>query len=434
MKFPRRRLLAFVPFLPIAAASAKSKKADGPLDVGQALASALESGLGLLRLPAGEFSVTALQINKPFLLEGVPGQTILAGDGQAPLLSISNTEDVTITGITFKGKNGPATDETKSTGLVAANGVERLSIKNCTLMESALSGIHLEQCSGEVSSCHFSKLDQFGLLAKDCNALHVTDNVVDDMGNGGIAVWQSNKGPDGARITNNAVSRVRADAGGSGQYGNGINVFNGANVTIANNATSDCAFSGIRCNSTINALISGNTLLRSRETGLYVEFSFEGSIITGNIVDGASAGISIANFMQGGRLAVCTGNMLRNLRRGDFKEAPPGTGIACEAETIVSNNVIEGTDAAAIQLGWGEYCRNLVAQGNIIRNAARGISFSDVKGAGHVLIAGNMIDGAKDFAIAGMQWDKVTTGDFLMAGLTPPAHVMMYGNVLTGPT
>ncbi len=434
MKFPRRKLLAFAPFLPVAVTQAEAKKADAPVDVAEAMASALASGAGTLRLPAGEFSVTKLQINKPFVLEGIPGQTVFVGSGQNPLLAINATQDVTISGITLKGSNAPHADEIKSSGLLMAAGVERLHIRDCTFQDSAMSGLHLEKCSGDVSSCHFSKLDEYGLFAKDCQALVVVGNVIDGMGNGGIAVWQSEKKHDGARISNNVISNVRSDSGGTGQYGNGINIYNGANVSITNNLASDCAYSGIRCNSADNAQISGNTLQRARETGLYAEFSFEGSVITGNIVDGGSAGISIANFKEGGRLATCTGNIVRNIRRGTFAEAPPGTGIACEADTLVANNVIESTDAAAIQLGWGEYCRNLSAQGNIIRNTARGISFSDAAGAGHVLIAGNMIDQAREFAIAGMQWDKVTTKDFLVANEKPPAHVMMYGNILIAQT
>lgn len=34
----------------------------------------------------------------------------------------------------------------------------------------------------------------------------------------------------------------------------------------------------------------------------------------GNIVDDAAIGISIAKFNEGGRLAVCTGNLMLNLR------------------------------------------------------------------------------------------------------------------------
>jgi uncharacterized secreted repeat protein (TIGR03808 family) len=429
MKFPRRSLLAFSPFLPVALTSSEAKKIDTPINVADAISEALASGIGILRLPAGEFDVSGVEINKPFVLEGIPGQTIFQASAPGPSMSIVDTQDVTITGINFKGMKSPRTDETKSSALVLATRVERLQIRNCTFTDSAMSGIRLEVCSGEVMSCRFSGLDEYGLITQDCKALQISGNTLENLGNGGIAVWQSTKTHDGARITNNVIAKVRADSGGNGQFGNGINVFNGANVTIANNLASDCAFSGIRCNSADNALISGNTVLRSGETALYAEFSFEGSVISGNIVDGGSAGISITNFLQGGRLATCTGNIVRNARHGGFAGAP-GTGISCEADTVVNNNVIEGTDGAAIQLGWGEYCRNLSAQGNIIRSAARGITFSTAVGAGRVLIAGNMIDQPKEFAIAGMQWDKVTTGDYLVAVENPAAQVTMFGNVL----
>ena len=429
MKFPRRSLLAFSPFLPVALTSSEAKRVDAPIDVESAITEALTNGTGVLRLPAGEFQVSGVKINQPFVLEGIPGQTIFQGALTGPMITVTDTQDVTITGISFRGRKQPRTAATKSAALLMATRVERVQIRNCAFIDSATSGARLEASSGEVLSCRFASLDEFGLIAQDCHALQISGNALDDMGNGGIAVWQTAKGHDGARISNNVISKVRAESGGSGQVGNGINVFNGANVTIANNLATDCAYSGIRCNSADNAQINGNTVLRSGETALYAEFSFESSIISGNIIDGATTGISIANFLQGGRMATCTGNIIRNTRRSEIVGAP-GIGISCEAETVVSNNVIEGTDSTAIQLGWGEYCRNISAQGNIIRNAARGISFSDAPGARHVLIAGNMIDQPKEFAIAGMQWDKVTTGDYLVAAEKPPAQVTMYGNVL----
>ncbi|MEH0071825.1 hypothetical protein V6L77_18445 [Pannonibacter sp. Pt2-lr] len=46
-------------------------------------------------------------------------------------------------------------------------------------------------------------------------------------------------------------------------------------MIIASNHVSDCAFSAIRANSASNVQISGNTCLRSGETAIYSEFSFE---------------------------------------------------------------------------------------------------------------------------------------------------------------
>ena len=47
--------------------------------------------------------------------------------------------------------------------------------------------------------------------------------------------------------------------------------------------------------------------LNSGETGIYSEFQFEGAVISANVVDGATNGISVVNFNEGGRLATVTG-------------------------------------------------------------------------------------------------------------------------------
>ena len=50
---------------------------------------------------------------------------------------------------------------------------------------------------------------------------------------------------------------------------------------------------------------------------LYVEFAFEGAIVANNLIDGGNGGISFANFIEhGGRLGVCSGNIVRNIRGG----------------------------------------------------------------------------------------------------------------------
>ncbi|TIR78362.1 MAG: TIGR03808 family TAT-translocated repetitive protein, partial [Mesorhizobium sp.] len=81
------------------------------------------------------------------------------------------------------------------------------------------------------------------------------------------------------------------------------NAFRAGNVIISANVVSDCAFSAIRANSSSNLQITGNTCSRSGETGIYSEFSFEGAILSNNLVDGAANGISIVNFNEGGRMA-----------------------------------------------------------------------------------------------------------------------------------
>src|SRR5690606_20224198 len=125
--------------------------------------------------------------------------------------------------------------------------------------------------------------------------------------------------------------------GGNGQNGNGINIFRADEVIVADNHIADCAFTAIRLNSTNNTKISGNICLRSGEVAIFSEFSFSGSVIANNIIDGAASGISITNLDSGGRLAVCSGNIVRNITPVSLVN--PDTvpiGIFAEADTAIT--------------------------------------------------------------------------------------------------
>jgi uncharacterized secreted repeat protein (TIGR03808 family) len=126
-------------------------------------------------------------------------------------------------------------------------------------------------------------------------------------------------GDDGTLVIDNRIEDVTARAGGSGQYGNAVNIFRAGNVIVRGNRIRNAAFSAVRGNTASNLQIVGNTCTGLGEVALYAEFGFEGALIANNIVDGAALGVSVTNFNQGGRLAVVQGNgNLTNKR-------PPGT-------------------------------------------------------------------------------------------------------------
>jgi putative cofactor-binding repeat protein len=128
-------------------------------------------------------------------------------------------------------------------------------------------------------------------------------------------------------------------------------------------------------------------------------FSFEGAIIANNLVDKAATGVSVTNFNEGGRLAVVQGNLIHNLFLRKYGESY-GVGIAVEADSVVTGNVIEGSAAAyGILIGWGRYLRDVSVTDNLIRNAMIGIGVSIDPAAGTALITNNLITGAKDGAI-----------------------------------
>lgn len=380
---------------------------------------------GIVQLPAGTFSTTGVHISRPMVLQGVAGQTKLICSNGEPTLSITDTSDVSLIGIDFIGQNALFTDK----ALVVAKNVVNLTIEKCSLSDTKGSGLDLFACSGRIIGNHFSNIGDTALVSLDGIGLEISSNDMTNMGNNGIQIWRSAPGEDGTQILHNRISHVRFEKGGDGEYGNAIIVYRAGNVIAAHNRVSDLAYTGIRFNSSNNGQIIGNNISRTGEKAIYSEFSFEGMVIANNVVEDTAFGISITNFDVGGRLAVCSGNLVRNVRRGKTVSADVAWGISADADTVVSNNVVENVDDAAINLGWSGMCRNLVAQGNIVRNCDRGIAFSTTVGSGKVMITGNMIDGARIAAIQGMDYFNPSTDDLAVAGNKVPAQVMVSNNM-----
>jgi uncharacterized secreted repeat protein (TIGR03808 family) len=373
---------------------------------------AVERGRALF-LPAGTYPVANLRLPSGTLIVGVPGRTRLVyqgGGGQ--LIRAEGVSNIGLTGITFDGANRSIGDFTE--GLLHFIGVRNLALDNCEIAGSAKMGLVMDRCSGRVENCRISGAAEAGLRSNEATGLAITGNTVTDCANGGIWVHRWREGEDGTIVSGNRVERIGARYGGTGQFGNGINVFRAHGVMISNNRITDCAFSAIRSNSGSNVQIVGNSCLRSGETAIYSEFSFQGAVIANNIVDGGTTGISIANFMDGGRMAICTGNLIRNItEEGPY---PPevagfGIGIAAEADTTLTGNIIEGAPKFGMMLGWGPYMRNIAASQNVLRECGTGIAVTVVKGAGSAVITNNIVQGSKKGSINGFRWLERATGE-----------------------
>ncbi len=432
MKFARRTVLSGLTLLaagawePVLAAATPDKTKDLQLELERAIQRS-----GVLRLPAGTFTTPGLKIGGSIRLEGIAGRTRIVSENGGPVLVILDTEDVTVSGITFEGTDVPPTDDNRGAALVMARNVQGLVIESCKFISSRLAGLRLEASSGRIVYNQFADIEDAGLLALDSRGLEISGNHLHGIGNNGIQVWASQANEDGTIVSNNRIERVNANGGGTGQNGNGINVYRAGNVMIAGNRISDCAFSAVRNNSGSNCQITGNSISRTGEVAIYCEFAFEGAVVSSNLIEDVAFGISITNFNEGGRLAVIANNVVRNVKGGGTLEYTSAIGIAAEADAQVTGNVIENASDTGISLGWGQYCRNLSATSNTIRNCGRGISFSVSPGAGPVTITNNRIAGAKTASIIGMNHQEPATADLGLPNATPPAQGLISGNVVS---
>jgi uncharacterized secreted repeat protein (TIGR03808 family) len=368
-------------------------------------------------LPAGTFVVSELVLPARTRLAGVAGATRLIFGGGAYMAQGTGAEIVDIRDIVFDGA-GQAL-EAFVPALLHLSECSGINIENCTVTNSTRGGIALDRSAGRITRTAVNHVRDAGIRVLESRGLSITDNTVEDCGDGGILVHRWSEGEDGTIVSGNRVARIAASSGGTGQNGNGINVFRAHGVMVTNNRITDCAFTAVRANAANNVQITGNSCARSGEVGIYSEFAFEGAMIANNIVDGAATGISVSNFREGGRLAVVSGNIVRNLTgKGPYPVDPPGfgIGIGIEADAAVTGNVIDGAPLFGIQVGWGPYLRDVTATANLIRNAPLGIAVSVVDGAGSAVISDNMIAGAEKGAVVGMRWGETATGDLALSG------------------
>ena len=383
-----------------------------------------------LFLPPGTYRVGGLSLPSRTVVMGFGRTARLVQSRGSHLLSARASEAVLLDGLALEGIGARSGDPLG--GLVQLAACPDIRITDCAIRDAGGTGLRLQAGGGHVSDCTITGArGAAALFALDSRNLSIRDNVVSDCADGGILVHRSSAGEDGTTVTGNRIVRIGAASGGTGQWGNGVNVFRAANVKVTDNHVSDCAFSAIRCNGATNATVTGNTAIRSGETALYAEFAFQGALVANNLVDGAAVGVSIANFLDGGRLAVVASNVVRNLRTsGPYpaENAGFGIGISVEADTAVTGNVVEAA-RWGMALGWGPYLRDVSVTGNVVREAETGIAVSVVEKAGSATIAGNTIRANR--AIVGHRWRDAATGDLTRE--TPPAHLTIEGNRISRP-
>lgn len=402
-----------------------------PDDQSRALQAAIDKASAAgqpLFLPAGHYAVSNLRLPSGAQLIGVPGRTRLVYRGDGHLLFAEDVENIGLDGLVLDGANLALSEY--ASALVHLTATRALAITGCEILGSTGSGIVLERSSGRVENTSVSGAAAAGIRSVEARGLMICGNTVTDCANGGILVHRWQEGEDGTIVTGNRIERIAARDGGSGQNGNGINVFRAEGTIVSNNRIADCAFTAVRVNAGSNVQVTGNSCLRSGETGIFIEFGTQGAVVSSNLVDGAATGISVSNFDHDGRLAVVSGNIVRNMKTTIPYEDPSqgrGIGIAVEADTAVTGNVIENAPQFGMVLGWGPYLRDVTASGNVIRKAGVGIAVSVVEGARTAVITDNVISQTENGAIVGYRWREPASGDLARRPENWP-HLTVAGN------
>lgn len=402
---------------------------DSPIDQGPVLQEAIDAATARgepLALPAGRFRTGPLQLKPGTRIIGASGATTLEYSGGGSFIVAENAEGIVIEGVALDGAYLPLDAD----ALVVLRNVRNVLLNRISITRSPANGISLTSASGSVTDCSIANVMQAAIRSTDAMGLEISHNDIADCGNAGIQVWRSEVGEDGSIVSDNRIVRIRADAGGSGENGNGVSVFRAGSVLISNNRITDCAFTAVRGNAASDIQIVGNSCARLGEVAIYAEFGFEGALIANNVVDTAATGITVTNFNDGGRLAVVQGNLVRNLFRREHEPVDKrGHGITVEADTAVTGNVVEKAPTAGIVIGWGPFMREVVATGNLVRTSKVGILVSSDPGAAACLIANNMISGASDGAIRAMDGNGDPVGADLTHGAGSDKLLAISGNL-----
>jgi uncharacterized secreted repeat protein (TIGR03808 family) len=383
---------------------------------------AAETGAPLF-LPAGIYSTAKLTLKSGTRIEGIPGETILRYRDGGALIMLKGVENVRLSGLVLDGDAKPLA---AGGSLLAATETKHLDVTNCRFIGSAANGVSLRKVSGWIKDCEIGDARKAGLASEDASGLQIAHNAVRDCGENGIVVSRSEPGEDLTIVTANRIAGIAAS--GDGQTGNGISVLRAGAVTINGNRIADCAVSAIRANAASNCQMIGNSCTRLGEVAIHAEFAVEGTVIANNLVDRAAGGISVANFAKGGRLAVIQGNLIRNLFLRKDNELR-GFGIAVEADSVVTGNVIEGAPAYGIIIGWGPHLRDVNVADNVIRDVLIGIGVSVDPSAGTALITKNLIAGAKEGAIRAMSGPTSIGPDLATASPEAFTNVAVFANV-----
>ncbi|MEO8420685.1 MAG: TIGR03808 family TAT-translocated repetitive protein [Hyphomicrobium sp.] len=414
------------------AAAAPDLVPGSPVDQGPVLQAALDAATARgapLELPAGRYRIGALELRPGARIIGAAGATTLEFAGGAAFITADHADGILLEGLVLDGAY-QALDDGRAEGLVSLRNCRGARLHRLTVTRSPSNGIALNACAGSVTDCTINSVIQAAIRSVDGAGLEIAHNEIADCGNNGIQIWRSEAGEDGSTVTANRIVRVRADGGGTGENGNGANVFRAGGVLVSANRITDCAYSAVRGNASSDIQIIANSCARLGEVAIYAEFGFEGALIANNLVDTAATGITVTNFNEGGRLAVVQGNLVRNLFRREHELVDKrGHGITVEADTVLSGNVIEGAPTAGIVIGWGQYMREVVATSNLVRASRVGILVSADKGAGACMLANNMVSGATDGAIRAMDPQGNPTGPELTHGGSNDKLLSIAGNL-----
>lgn len=420
-------------------------------DVQAAFDQARSNGLPLFIRP-GTYTTTEILVNsgtgggQTLFVYAIPGTVALELTSGNNLLTINGIYCCKINGINFNGNNVNFTNSSSSSALLSVTNAPYFEVVNCQFYNSIDCGIYISG-SGCTIRDNLIYRCSYGIWTVDAVS-RINNNTVENCFNNGIMIWTSTVTGNSSVVSENNINNIQTGSG-TGQNGNGISVFRAVAVSILGNNISGCQYSAIRCNGGGDHIIQGNNCYGSRETAIFIEapaagIDLNGAVVSGNMIDTAGNGITVANSGAGGqgtaKSVAITGNRVTNIIYQTIND--PGYvptvsiafGIYAEGATVISGNLVDGAAGMGINAGHNASTHDINVNGNLILNSPIGIGYSAQSGAGQIVISSNQIQGATGGAIVSVVYNDVSGTVSVVAGSTDYGNQydVQIGNVFVG--
>jgi uncharacterized secreted repeat protein (TIGR03808 family) len=376
----------------------------------QSAINAAQSQLLPLYIPAGTYLITTVNVSSNVEIYSSSRSGFLQGyGGQSPQINIAPISPATyvdvvhIRDISIDGGGQSFSGTPSDAGLIQASNTFNLIIDDCYINASAIHGVYLNAAAGKVTNNLIGAAGSAGIFSIDAatSGMTIENNSVLDSGNNGILVWRSSVSGDNSQIIRNTIGNTGAALGGTGQYGNAINIFKANFVIVESNSIYGSTFSAIRLNSSSFCQILGNNSFGSGENAIWLECpgstdGFAGGVVANNIIDTTGGGIFVANTTDGGHRVVVSNNQVSNVVVQTVITGYQSIGRAMQGEgdVLFTGNQIDGAEDWGITLipfALGTTKTVGQAENNMIKNCAGGIGFvKDNTGTG-IFIGGNTI-------------------------------------------
>lgn len=395
-------------------------------DVQAAFDQARSAGLPLFIRP-GTYPTTEITVNasngggQSLWVYAMPSTVTLQLTSGSNLLNINGVNRCRIENIDFDGNHVTFANLSDSSALIALNNARYTQIFNCQIYNSVACGVYASNGSDNTIRDCIVYGCSVGLWTLDSFS-QISSNIVQSCANNGVMIWTSNVTGNNSIVSGNLITSI-ASGSGTGQNGNGIEVYKAVAVNVIGNSISGCQYSAIRFNGGGDAIVLGNNCYGARETAIFIEAptsgtDLNGAVVCANMVDTAGNGISVANSGDGGqgtaRSVAISGNRVAGIVHQTINDPGyiPTTsiafGISVERACVVSGNLVDGAAGVGINVGHNSASGDVNTTGNLVLNSPLGIAYSAQNGAGNIVISSNEIQGASSGAIVSGVYDDGT--------------------------